>query len=425
MRIDAEDVRAEHDQIGQLARRERALVLLLEFGERRAERVGLDRFGERDLLLRHPSARMLAVEGLAGDGGEEAEQRVQRRDAPVGAERQPHAAVEQGAKGVRRLCALGPDAPLRPLTVVDGVIRLHRSNDREPLEALEVFGRDVLQVLDAPAPLARAVGFFDLAERVEDRRDGLVADGVDAELQTGGVGADQPRAKGFEVLHLGGDEAVTGRVEKRLEKPRGRGPQRSVGVPFDRAEPQERRAERAAQADARLVLPARLHRRVVDARGQLAALGQPGVRRYVAPLGIHVLHAGDTERGCVGQRALRRRPPLFRGGLRYDLVDQVHRRVLEHSGRLAAHVAHDLAARRRLRLRGDAGELERLGIRQRLVAVVAVDEDRRRRGRRVDQLARRQPRRIPVLLVPVAAQHPLALALLARLRGDACGELFG
>ena len=93
-------------------------------------------------------------------------------------------------------------------------------------------------MLDAPPPLARAACFFNLGERIEHRRDGLVADGVDAELQAGGVGADQPRAKGFEVLHLGGDEAVTGRVEKRLEKPRGRGPQRSVGVPFDRAEPQ-------------------------------------------------------------------------------------------------------------------------------------------------------------------------------------------
>ena len=90
----AEDVLAENDQIRELAARKRALLALLEFCERRPGGVRRDRLFDRDLLLRHPAVRVLAVQRRPRRRGVEAEQRIQRRHRPVRAEREAHAFVD-------------------------------------------------------------------------------------------------------------------------------------------------------------------------------------------------------------------------------------------------------------------------------------------------------------------------------------------
>src|SRR3954463_6020551 len=55
-----EDVVAEDDDVGELAARQRALLLLLELRERRAARVRTNRFGNRDLLFRNPAVGIAA-----------------------------------------------------------------------------------------------------------------------------------------------------------------------------------------------------------------------------------------------------------------------------------------------------------------------------------------------------------------------------
>jgi len=81
------------------------------------------------------------------------------------------------------------DAAFSPTAVVDGVIGLHGRDHVQLRKAVEVFGRHVLGVLDAPAAIAAAVVFLDFRVNVEDRRNSGVSDGVGADLQTGGVGS--------------------------------------------------------------------------------------------------------------------------------------------------------------------------------------------------------------------------------------------
>jgi uncharacterized protein len=71
-------------------------------------------------------------------------------------------------------------------------------------------------------------------------------------------------------------------------------------------------------------------------------------------------------------------------------------------------VAHDLAARRVGSLVGHARPAERRGIRQSHMAVVATHEHRCAVRRVVDQRPGRKFCRVPLLVVPVTAEHPLA-----------------
>ena len=115
-------------------------------------------------------------------------ERVERRDRPVGAERELRPGVEQRAVGVRTRAPLRADAPLGPAAVVDDVVRLHRRDHAQFLEPRVVLRPQVLDVFDAEAPVARAVLLRDLREEVEQHRVRLVADGVDAHVQPGRVG---------------------------------------------------------------------------------------------------------------------------------------------------------------------------------------------------------------------------------------------
>ncbi len=283
----------------------------------------------------------------------------------------------------------------------------------------------MLRVLDAQAPIAVAVRAHDVAEEIQHRRDPGVADRVHAQLQAGVIGGHQTRSHVGQRLHLVREQAARRRrIGVRLKEIGRRRSERSVRVALHRADPQPRRPEGAMDAELRLVVPAGLHRRRIDAHRQLAAACQIGVDVDVLVRRVHVLHAGDAERRRVLQCALDRTRPLRFGHLRDDALDVGHCRVLEHAGRQSLRVADDLAAGRIGRPLGHAGAAERCRIGQRHVAVVAVHEHRRAASPVVDERAGRQRGRRPPLVVPVAAEHPFAW-LGAGPRDDATGELGG
>ena len=109
-------------------------------------------------------------------------------------------------------------------------------------------------------------------------------------------------------------------------------------------------------SDFHLVVHAGNQRRGIDARGQLAAFQQFGVDRNVGILRIHVLHAGDAERGGMSQGAFDRPQTRVVRKRRRDLVDVIHGGVFQRAGGIALRVAHDDAAGRVRSLRGDAGQ---------------------------------------------------------------------
>ena len=162
---------------------------------------------------------VLAVERAAGDGGVDAEDGVERRDSPVGAEGEARVGVEERAEGVGGLDPYRPDAALDPAAVIDGVVRLHRGDDPDPAEARDVLEAQVLTVLVAEAAVAGAVDAGDAVVDVEQDGVGAIADGVHGDLQPRRVrGADPPA---HAVLGILGEAAVTRRIGVRLEEERG------------------------------------------------------------------------------------------------------------------------------------------------------------------------------------------------------------
>src|SRR6202007_2370936 len=110
-----------------------------------------------ELLFGKPAPRILAIERGAGDGGVDAEHRIQRRDVPVGTEGETDMMVQERAEGVGAAGAIVANAGFGPAPLVDSVIRLHGGDHAEIGEAVEIFRGHVLRVLDAEAAVRLAV----------------------------------------------------------------------------------------------------------------------------------------------------------------------------------------------------------------------------------------------------------------------------
>ncbi len=127
--------------------------------------------------------------------------------------------IQKSAKGVGAAGAVVTDAFLGPASIVDGVIGLHRSDHVQLREAIEILGRHVLSMLDTEAAIALAVGFHDFAVEIEDDRNALVADGVSANLQAGGIGSHHAVLHQRHRVHFVGEQAViVGLIGEGLEE---------------------------------------------------------------------------------------------------------------------------------------------------------------------------------------------------------------
>src|SRR6185503_17535597 len=85
-RRERKQVLLEHDQVRELARLERALLVLLPLRVGRAPRVGVERLLEAELLLGKEPAGWPAAGQLARDRRVQAEAQIERLDEPVGPE---------------------------------------------------------------------------------------------------------------------------------------------------------------------------------------------------------------------------------------------------------------------------------------------------------------------------------------------------
>ena len=180
-----------------------------------------------------PAACRRAVRELPRDGGVDAEPRVERLDGPVGPECDwRDSRVEQRAEPVRIVDTNRADPLLRPPHVADAV----RGLDRRDGPSARKRGRSAARITCACSirgrTALRARRLLDLFQRVEDEGVGPVPDGVDGDLEAGGV--DQPdqalqcRVARNEEPRRGGVVGVRG------EEGGGSGAHRPVGEELDR-----------------------------------------------------------------------------------------------------------------------------------------------------------------------------------------------
>ncbi|MEY3366550.1 MAG: hypothetical protein RIS71_1287, partial [Actinomycetota bacterium] len=93
----------------------------------------------------------LALGILAGDRCMEAEPRIRGFDREIRAEREAHVRLQEPPPRVRTGKSLASEAGLGPRHVRGRVRRLHRGDDAQACELRDVFHRNDLRVLDAPA----------------------------------------------------------------------------------------------------------------------------------------------------------------------------------------------------------------------------------------------------------------------------------
>ncbi len=298
-----------------------------------------------------------------------------------------------------------------------GPQRLQVGGDAQGGEARHVGRLDDLQVGDV-VPVG-GVGALEGVERLAHRP---LADGVHVHLEA-------------EPVELGDALAQQGRIHVRQP----RAPAQAVGLQgrggevlrdavlhdLDRAGPEPvealcRRAPRHQLLDliepARPVPPQRAH----DARPQRprAGRGQVGGQLVLrARVGAHdgVLPAGDAQREQVPLRLRQRVLEVLGRRAGREQADQVHRALVQDTGRRAGGVALDAAVGGVGRVAGDAGPFERAGVDPGGVVVAldqisgAVEE--------VDLFAVRQATR-KCRHVPAAAINPLFIKIFRRIVGD-------
>src|SRR5690606_41372592 len=104
-------------------------------------------------LFRVPARILVAVEVPPRHGGIELDPRVALFHRRVGAAGDHDSGIQQAAPGIGAGETALAEARGREMQVADGMAELHGRNDAEASEARNVFRREDLRVLDAPARL--------------------------------------------------------------------------------------------------------------------------------------------------------------------------------------------------------------------------------------------------------------------------------
>ncbi len=237
------------------------------------------------------------------------------------------------------------DAALSPTSVVDGMIGLHGRDHMQLSEAVEVLGRHVLRVLNAPAAITPAMCLFDVAVNVEDRGDSSVSDSMGEDLQSSSVSLHHAIAHKRDGVHLVREQAaIAGLVRERFEEIRRGRPKRAIRVGLHRADAQVWTAKRPPDADLHLIVHLRDQGGRIDARGQLAFVEQFGVDRDIGVVRVHVLHAGHAERSRVFERALNGVASLIVAGRWNRFEQQILGCVFKRARRISLPIADDHSA---------------------------------------------------------------------------------
>ena len=175
------------------------------------------------------------------------------------------------------------------------MIGLHGGDDTGAGDAVDVLGPQVLRMLDAEAAVPASVRVGHAVVDVEDEAIGSLADGVDGNLEPGGVGRADPPPHG--IFRSSHDPARLRVVEIWIVEECGPRSERSIDIPLHTADPDPVVSPPLGRDGIDHVLP-RFERKVeCDPDRELA--GPPGaqVRAEIGESGTYVSGRGDALRG--------------------------------------------------------------------------------------------------------------------------------
>ena len=327
----------------------------------------------------------------------------------VGAVGDDHAALEERTPRVRAAQAALAESVACPVHVARLVGGLHGRDHTELREAWDVVVVEDLRMLHAKAVVSRGCGLEGRLVRVEHEPVAAVSDRVRVDLKA----RAQRARRNVEYVRGGGDEQAGGLgvVRVGLEQRRAARAERTVLIELHRAHPEHPVVEAALRT---AFEPGIDRRRVVGDHRVHPDVERTLATEFLVELehlrrGAGVVHTGEAPPMHLGDRELDRVLHL-RASLRGDrAIDHPLRVVDEDTGRVALCIAFDRAAAGvRARL-GDTGLLQRERIHEAGMPVHAFEEDGVVRNGAGERLVRGPACVAPVVLVPTAADDPLAL----------------
>ena len=282
----------------------------------------------------------------SSDGRDDAGPRLELLDGRVRAVRQQSPGVEQRAERVRAVEPVGPVA-LGELFVRRRVRELERDGDAELGEAADVFRSEALRVLDPLAQAARLPHVARTLERVERGTVRSVADCVDTDgpARLGAVAHDL-----LELLARRDHDAAP------VSHPRGLRAECPVHERLQVAEPEEGRADAAAQADLAELRQSLGRGRLPDAKWERALLLELLPEPDRAEPAVLVVQGSDAAGSRDLDAVAHRFDVLLVGHLDEPALELPRSFLVEDAGGLALLVADDDAA---VDLEVAAGERER------------------------------------------------------------------
>ena len=255
-------------------------------------------------------------------------------------------------------------------------------------------------MLDAMREAARRVEPLVDRQHLVDRD---VADRVRGDPPAGVV---RLAAKSLELLAREPQQAFARRMLVVDAQRRRRAAEAAVGEKLDRVDAQHVGDEPLRQRNGRGLAVHFSKRHHVDARRQRAIRIERSIdgderRRHAA-----VRRRGDAERQLMAERGGDHPLVVARARRRQHAVDEPHRGLAQQARRLAAVVALDRAARRRLGARADAGARQRRAVDRIDVPARPRQHDRPARRRAIEIAARGRASLPQRRLVVAAPEHP-------------------
>src|SRR5579872_528689 len=148
------------------------------------------------------------------------------------------------------------------------------------------------------------MSLYDVGVKIKHGRNSLVTDGVSTNLQAGRIGLHHAIAHERERLHSFTEQAaITRFVAVGLEKICRAGSERAISKSFDRSDTKIWSSKSVPNANFYLIVNLVDEWGSVNPRGQFIILQQFGIGGDVSVVGIHMLHACDSERRGIFERA--------------------------------------------------------------------------------------------------------------------------
>ena len=427
-RGDGEQVLIKNDDVGELSGFERAFDAFFKSAVGRVEGVATQGLHTRHSLGGIPASCGGLVVVLASDGRIESPERSDGFDGGIGAADDSGSLAEEGLPDISALFgALWADASVDPGHIRGTMGGLHGGDDAKFGKAWDVGGVEDLRVFDTEAwVFGLGMGAKTSLVCVQDDSVGSVADGVNPELKSSLKCLVHDLLEGIGFPHE--QATIFGVVIVRFEECGATGAKSAVRQQFEGTDGEVMVSQPDLWALCEVLVSQFCVASVeheVHAKGEFVFAEKFLVQLERRTSDTSVMKGGKPCRQAFSHGDMESAFFLVGGGRGDMFSDEAHRGIDENAGGMAILVAEDFAAGRVGSVFGDPCELYGFLVGPTRMTIDSAQKDGVVRGCLAQDVVCGEALFFPVVLVPAAAQNPLASVRLRDLLADHGCDLSG